>query len=158
MPGINHEVACHKLDIDPKIKPVCQRPRRTIVELCEKVNEEVTRLLSVMFTKLVEYPMLISNIVVVPKNNRKMRVCISFMNLNKVCPTHPYLLPRISDLVDATACFERLSFMDAFSGYNHIPLYEPDHVHTLFIKDNGLNYYTITPFVLKNTGRHIRNL
>lgn len=88
-----------------------------IVDKCKKVNEDVTRILSIGFIKPIEYPKWISNIVVVPKN-RKMRVCIDFTNLNKACPTHPYSLPRKSDLVDATVEFEKLLFMDAFYGYN----------------------------------------
>lgn len=80
-------------------------------------------MLIVGFIKPVEYPKWVSNIVVVPKYNGKMRVYINFTNLNKACLTHPYLLPRIFDLVDATDDFKSLSFIDAFSGYNQIPMH-----------------------------------
>lgn len=53
-------------------------------------------------------------------------------------------------MVDATPGFPRLSFMDAFSRYNHIPLYELDQVHTSFKTDNGLYCYIVMPFGLKN--------
>ena len=45
-----------------------------------------------------------------------------------------------------------LSFMDTYSGYNQIPMYEPDNEHTSFITDGGLYYYKAMPFDLKNAG------
>ena len=41
--------------------------------------------------------------------------------------------------------------MDAYSGYNQIPMYEPYVEHTFFITDRGLYCYTEMPFGLKNT-------
>ena len=42
--------------------------------------------------------------------------------------------------------------MDAYSGYNQIPIYLPDEEHTLFITDQGLYCYKVMPFGLKNAG------
>lgn len=39
-------------------------------------------------------------------------------------------MTRINQLVDATTCHELLSFMDAYSGYNQIPIYAPNLDHT----------------------------
>ena len=47
---------------------------------------------------------------------------------------------------------ELLSFMDAYSGYNQISMYEPDEEHTSFITDWGLHCYKVMPFDLKNAG------
>ena len=47
---------------------------------------------------------------------------------------------------------ELLSFMDAYSGYNQNPMYEPNEKHTSFITDRGLYCYKAMPFSLKNTG------
>ena len=60
------------------------------------------------------------------------------MNLNKVCPKDNFLLPRIDQRVDVMVGHELLSFMDAYSGYNQIPMYELDEEHTFFITDRGL--------------------
>ena len=53
-------------------------------------------------------------------------MCVDFTDLNKSCPKDSFPLPQVDQLVDATAGHEMLSFMDAFSGYNQIPMYEPD--------------------------------
>ena len=53
-------------------------------------------------------------------------------------------------MVDATVGHKLLSFIDAYSGYNQIPMYEPDEEHTSFITDRGLYCYKVMPFGLKN--------
>ncbi|KAJ1696334.1 hypothetical protein LUZ63_004846 [Rhynchospora breviuscula] len=45
MPGLNPEVAVHKLKIDKEAKPIKQAPRRMRVELEEKVTAEVKKLI-----------------------------------------------------------------------------------------------------------------
>ena len=42
-----------------------------------------------------------------------MRVCIDFTNLNKTCPKNSFPIPKISQMIDAKAWYERLSFLDA---------------------------------------------
>ena len=66
------------------------------------------------------YPDWLSNPVLVKKKNGKWRVCIDFTNLNEACPKDSYPLPRIDQVVEATAGHELLSFIDAYFGYNQI--------------------------------------
>jgi hypothetical protein len=75
-------------------------------------------------------------------------MCIDFTDLNKACPKDSYPLPRIDQLVDATAGYELLS-LDAFSGYNQIKMYSADEEKTSFITDYGTYCYTVMPFGLK---------
>ena len=53
---------------------------------------------------------------------------------------------------------ELLSFMDAYSGYNQILMYELDEEHTSFIVDLGLYCYKAMPFGLKNAGATYQRL
>ena len=48
--------------------------------------------------------------------------------------------------------------MDAYSGYNQIPMYKPDEKNTSFITDHGLYYYRVTTFSLKNVGATYQRL
>ena len=50
---------------------------------------------------------------------------------------HSYPLSRIDQLVDLTAGHQLLSFMDAFSGYNHIKMDEANQEKTSFITSQG---------------------
>ena len=94
----------------------------------------------------------------VKKKNGKWRVCIDFTNLNKACPKDSFPLPKIDQLVDATAGYERMSFLDAYSGYNQIRMNKEDRIHTAFITERGIYCYKVMPFGLKNAGATYQRL
>ena len=52
------------------------------------------------------------------KKNITWRMCVDYTDLNKVCPADPFALPHIDQIVDAMSGCERLSFLDAYSGYH----------------------------------------
>lgn len=83
---------------------------------------------------------------------------MDFTDFNKACPKDSFPLPRIDQLVDSTAGHALLSFMDAYSGYNQIPMYGPDQEHTFFITDRGLYCYIGMPFGLLNAGATYQRL
>ena len=74
------------------------------------------------------------------------------MDLNKACPKDPFHMPRIDQLVDATAGHPRMSFLDAFKGYHQIPLAIDDQEKTAFVTPIGNYHYKVMPFGLKNAG------
>ena len=51
-----------------------------------------------------------------------------------------------------------MSFLDAYSGYNQISLFEEDQIHTAFVTEWGLYYYKHMPFGLKNAGATYQRL
>ena len=76
---------------------------------------EVQRLLDVNVIKEVKYSEWLANVVLVPKKNGKMRMCIDFTDLNKACKKDPFLLPRIETSVDKAARCKHFSLLDCFS-------------------------------------------
>lgn len=54
-----------------------------------------------------------ANVVLVKKPNRKWRMCVDYIDLNRACLMDAFPLLRIDQLDDATASFELLNFMDA---------------------------------------------
>lgn len=80
------------------------------------------KLLAVRFIREVEYPEWLANVVVVPKKEKKWRVCVDYTNLNDACPKYSFPLPRIDQIVDSIAGHKMLSFLDTFSGYHQIPM------------------------------------
>ena len=102
--------------------------------------------------KEVFYPEWLANTMVVKKKNRKWRICVDFTDLNKACPKDPFPMPRIDQLVDATAGHPRMSFLDAFQGYHQILLALEDQEKTTFVTPTRNYHYKVMPFGLKNAG------
>jgi hypothetical protein len=80
------------------------------------------------------------------------QMCVDYTNLNKACPKDPFSLPRIDQVIDSIARCELLSFVDAYSGFHQIPLYQPDQIKTSFITPYGAYCYRTMPFGLRNAG------
>ncbi|KAL2238352.1 UNVERIFIED_CONTAM: Transposon Ty3-G Gag-Pol polyprotein [Sesamum indicum] len=108
--GINPEIIVHRLNINPSVRPVQQKKRAFGIE---------------------------KNLV--PKASGKWRMCTDFTDLNKACPKDPYPLPRIDQLVDATAGFELFSMMDAYQGYHQIRMAKEDRIKTSFVTEQDRN-------------------
>ena len=85
-------------------------------------------------------------------------MCVDFTDLNKACPKDNFPLLRIDQLVDSTAGHKLLMFMDAFSGYNQIRMAKEDQEKTMFKTSQGLYYYKVMPFGLKNAGATYQRL
>ena len=105
-----------------------------------------------------EYLEWLANVVLVKKANDKWRLCIDFIDINRVCPKDSFPLPWIDLIVDATADHELISFMDAFSGYNQIIMDPSDQEKTSFVTGQGTYCYQVMPFGLKNAGATYQRL
>jgi len=79
-------------------------------------------------------------------------MCVDYTNLNRACPKDAYPLPNIDKLVDNSYGYKLLSFMEAYSGYNQIPMAEEDKNKTTFMTESGNYYYNVMPFGLRNAG------
>ena len=55
-------------------------------------------------------------------------------------------------MLDSTIEHKLLSFMDVFSSYNQVLMDEEDQEKITFITNQGLYYYRVMPFGLKNVG------
>jgi hypothetical protein len=140
----------HHLKIHPNAKPVSQKPRRQSIERQDFICEEVRKLLHAGVIEEVHHPVWLANLVIVPKANGKLRMCIDYTNLNKACPNDPYPLPRIDQIMDSTSGCDLLSFLDAYSGFHQIQMSKQDRKHTAFVTVDGLYCYVVMPYGLKN--------
>ncbi|GFY96586.1 hypothetical protein Acr_11g0008920 [Actinidia rufa] len=126
VPGIDPEVAMHKLFTQPEYSPVRQKRRKFAPERLKVIEDEVNKLIKANVVREAHYLDWLANVVVAPKKGGKWRVCVDFTDLNKACPKDSFPLPKIDLIVDATSKHELLSFMDAFSGYHQIKMYPSD--------------------------------
>jgi hypothetical protein len=94
------------------------------------IEKQVKELLDASFIREIRYANWLSNVVMVKKANGKWRMCTDYTDLNKACPKDPFPLPCINKLVDNSAGYKYMSFLDAYSGYNQIPMHPEDQEKT----------------------------
>jgi hypothetical protein len=79
-------------------------------------------------------------------------MCINYTSLNKACLKDEYHRSCICQIVDSTASYELLSFLDAYSGYHQISLAIDDEEKIAFITSFQIFCYTKMALGLKNKG------
>ena len=134
MLGIDPSIMVHRLNVSHSILLIRQKKRVFAQERDKAITKE--------FIKEVYYLDWLVNVVMVKKANR----------------TNSYPLSQVDILVDSTARHQLLSFMDAFSSYNQIKLDEADQEKTSFVTSQGLFYYKVMTFGLKNAGATYQRL
>ena len=127
MPGVPRKLAEHRLNVDPKFKPVKQYLCCFNEERRKTIGEELAWLLAARFIIEVFHPEWLANPVLVLKKNGTWCMCIDYTDLNKACPADSFALPRIDQIIDATAGCESLCFLDAYSGYHQIKMADGFH-------------------------------
>ena len=120
MPGVPRGLAEHRLRVDLKFKPVKEHLRRSAVQKRKAIGEEVARLLAAEFIREIYHSEWLANVLMVPKKDKSLCMCIDFNDINRACLKDHFPLPRIDQIVDSTVGCERLSFLDAYSGYHQI--------------------------------------
>jgi hypothetical protein len=98
----------------------------------KSTEAKVQKLLDVRIIREVQYPLWVANVVMVPKKNGNMRMCIDFTVLNKACPKDPYALPKIDIIIDQAAGCEILCLLDCFSGYHQVWMRREDSPFRIF--------------------------
>ena len=150
--GVDSDFICHHLNANPSVIPKRQPPWCSFKEHSDTVKDEVLKLKWASAIKEVFYPKWLANTMVVKKKSGKWWVYVDFTDLNKACLKDPFPLPRIDQLVDATASHPRISFLDAFQRYHQMPLALDNQEKTSFITPTGNYHYKVMPFGLKNAG------
>ncbi|RDX88539.1 hypothetical protein CR513_29847, partial [Mucuna pruriens] len=133
MPSLDTAIVEHRLPLIPNTVPVQQQLRRMKSEVALKIKEGVEKKWNIGFFAVAEYPQWVTNIVLVPKKDGKVRMCVDYRDLTKASPKDNFPLLHINMLVDNTSQHALYSFMDGFSGYNQIWMALEDKEKTTFI-------------------------
>jgi len=73
----------------------------------------------------------LSPIVVVPKKNGKLRICINFKKLNATTMKGPYPLSFTNEFLNIITWYEAYYFLDEYLGYHEISIALKDRSHLL---------------------------
>jgi len=151
MPGISPTSIEHHLNIDTTCKPVAQKKRTWVQNDVQPLQRRCNGCRRLVHPGI-SIPSVDFKHCAHKEVDGTRRMCIDFIDLNKVCPKDSYPLLKIDKAVDANAGDTLLSFIDAFFGYHQIPLNSDDQEKMAFITNMGLCCYQVMPFRLKNAG------
>jgi hypothetical protein len=82
--GIPPEFAQHKIELDTSIPPTHQTRYKLNPNYVTVIKQDIDKLLAVRFIQLVEEATRLSPVVVMPKYNGKLKICVDFKKLNRV--------------------------------------------------------------------------
>ena len=107
-------------------------------------------MLEAEFIYEIEHTEWVSPILVVPKKNGKLRVCINLKKVNAATIRDHYPLPITDHVLEQVAGKQAYNFLDGFSGYNQVSIKPEDQHKTAFATEWGIFAYKVMPFGLTN--------
>jgi len=91
MPGLDPQVAVHRLNNKPDTKPVKQQQQRFRPNIMEAIEDEVHKLIACSFIREEQHPDWVANIVPLLKKNEKIgSVLITATSIQPVLKTNSY--------------------------------------------------------------------
>ena len=129
----------HHIYFDKSVKPIAQRLRRYPYHLRDKINAELDNLLQRDLIEHVDGPVeWISNMVVVPKKNGSLRLCLDARPPNTAIKRQNYPIPPIESILDDLSGARYFSKIDLKNAYCQIELDKESRNLTTFITERGL--------------------
>ncbi len=148
--GIPPEIAQHRIELDTIVPLAHQARYRLNLDYVVIVKQNIDKLFDIGFIKLVEEVIWLSSIMVVPKKNRRLGICLHFKKLNVVTKKDPYSLPFTNEVINTIVGDEVYTFMNEFSRYHQISIALEDQHKTTFVIDSNAFAWVVMPFGVKN--------
>jgi hypothetical protein len=107
-------------------------------------------LLATSYIQHVEEATWLSLIMVVPKKNEKLKICVDFKKVNATMKKDPFSLPITNEVLNIVARCEAYSFLDGYYGYHQISIALEDRYKTTFVTNWGVFIWRVMFFGVKN--------
>ncbi len=129
----------YTIQLDEGAKPFAlYTPRRVAIPLFQPVKEELERMEKLgVIEKVTEPTCWCAGMVVVPKANGKVRICVDLTRLNESVKRERHPLPAVEQVLAQLAEGKVFSTLDANSGFWQIPLSPESALLTTFITPYG---------------------
>lgn len=101
------------------------------------IKVELQNMLYAKFIEAIAYPKWVSNLVIMPKLDGRIRIYTNFMDINKAYLKNNFPLPSIDIKIDNMVVHEIFFLMDDFFGYNQIMIIKEDKHKMLFTTPLG---------------------
>lgn len=131
-----------KIHADPTVRPVAQPPRRIPFHLRKQVAAKVEELERLDIIEPAEGPTpWVSPLVVVPKSNGEIRVCVDMRQANLAVERERHPIPTIEETLQEMKGASVFSKLDLRWGYHQIELEPESRKITTFATHKGLFRY-----------------
>ena len=128
--------------IDPNVTPVAQPARRIPFHLRAKVEEKLKELMDMDIIEKVSGPTTwASPLVVVPKPNGDIRVCVDMRRANQAVIRERHPIPTLDETLESLNGAALFSKLDLKWGYHQIELDEDSRDITTFVTHQGVMRY-----------------
>ncbi len=145
--GIGRLKGTYKIELKDNISPHIASPRRLPVALEDKVKLELCRLESEnIITKVEEPTDWVSNICVVLKPDKSIRLCLDPRPLNEAVKRPRYQIPNIESLLTKYSNTNTFSLFDIKNAFWHVQLDEKSSYLTTFTTPFGRYRFKVLPF------------
>ena len=123
----------YHIRIDPQASAVQHAPRRVPVAIREQLQATLEQLTQQGIITLVTQPApWISSLVVVPKKDGRLRLCLDPQDLNKAIKREHYPLPTIEEIATRLHGAKLFTILDVRHGFWHVSLDEQSSLLTTF--------------------------
>ena len=144
------DIVQHRIDLIDE-KPFKQRYRRIPQAAYDDVRAHLRQLLNAGIIQPSRSPWA-SNVVLVRKKDKTLRLCVDYRQLNNITKKDSYALPRIEELLDCLGGSTFFSVIDMKSGYHQVEIFEPHKERSAFtVGPLGFYEYTRMPFGMTNS-------
>ncbi|MCO5586949.1 hypothetical protein L7F22_040894 [Adiantum nelumboides] len=156
--GEDPNIFQHKIPLKSDAKSSRQRPYTYNETFARKIKEEIYKFKEAEFIYEIEHTDWVSPIVVVPKKNGKLRVCVNLKKVNVATIRDNYPFPIIDHVIKRVAGREAYSFLDGFSGYNQLAIKPKDQHKIAFAIEWDIFAYRVMSFGLTNASATFQRL
>ena len=141
----------YHIKIDPAVSPVQHPPHRVPVAVREKLKSELERMTAQNVIAPVTTPTpWVSSLVVVPKKDGKLRLCLDPKDLNQAIQREHYPLPTIEDVATRLHGAKVFTKLDVRNGFWHVKLDDSSSYLTTFNMPFGRYQWKRMPFGIRS--------
>ncbi|KAJ4801596.1 polyprotein [Rhynchospora pubera] len=145
------------IELQPGTTPLAKAPYRMAPAELRELKTQLEELLEKGFIRPSTSPWG-APVLFVRKKDGTLRLCIDYMDLNKVTVPNRYPLPRIDDLFDQLQGSQVYSKIDLRSGYHQLRIRPSDVPKTAFRTRYGHYEFLVMSFGLTNAPAYFMNL
>ncbi|XP_033725232.1 uncharacterized protein K02A2.6-like [Pecten maximus] len=131
-----------EISLDPEVKPIAQPLRRVPYNLRDRLEKKLLELEDLDIIEPVHGPTSwVSPIVVVPKGDTDIRLCVDMRQANTAVLRERFPIPTVDEVLQDMNCSKVFSKIDIKWAYHQIMLAEKSRDITTFVTHKGLYRY-----------------